>query len=375
MSSATDEAYWADYSNLQHVKHRLIRRYLGGWFPKLGAWSGQVLYVDTHAGRGRHLSGNVGSPLVALHTLIDHHYRNELLKRCEFQFHFVEIDQANYAALQEEIRSLGALPRNIQVVPHCGDAFSRLDGLLAELRAARKKMAPAFIFVDPYGFKIPGRLLRELMLAGRVELFVNVIWRELAMALSQEPIPPGMAKVLSDIFDGEEWRTELTEGDFDARADRAVDLLAAKVGAEWATFIRMLGDTDVTRYLLVHFSNHPDGRDLMKEAMWSVSPDGGFYARKSEDPSQQVLISPEPDLRPLRDLIERELRAGSRRWQELHEIARPTVWRDTHVNQVVRDLRKKGVVAGSEYHGKFGPGANPLLALSPDPGKKSGKSR
>ncbi len=366
MSGATDEAYWREYSNLQDVKHRLIKRYLGGWFPKLGTWSGRVLYVDTHAGRGRHRSGKLGSPLVALHTLLDHHYRDELLKRCEFRFHFVEIDQANFDALREEIHSLGALPQNVQVIPYCGDAFSRLDELLAELRTGGKKLAPAFIFLDPFGFKIPGRLLRELMLAGRVELFVNVIWRELAMALSQRPIQPGMAKVLSDIFDGDEWRTRLTEGEFDVRADRAVDLLAAKVGAKWATFIRMLGDTDVTRYLLVHFSNHPDGRDLMKEAMWSVCPDGGFYARRSEDPSQQILISRQADLKPLRALIERELRTCPRRWKQLHEITRPTVWRDTHVNQVVRDLRNQGVVAASEYRGKFGPGANPLLTLASD---------
>ena len=49
--------YWAGYSNLQHVKHELIRRYLGGWFPMLGTWAGRVLYLDTHAGRGTYLTG------------------------------------------------------------------------------------------------------------------------------------------------------------------------------------------------------------------------------------------------------------------------------------------------------------------------------
>ena len=42
-------------------------------------------------------------------------------------------------------------------------------------------MAPAFLFVDPYGFKIPAQLLGDLMKAGRVELFINVMWRELDM--------------------------------------------------------------------------------------------------------------------------------------------------------------------------------------------------
>ena len=39
-------------------------------------------------------------------------------------------------------------------------------------------MAPGFIFLDPYGFKIPGQLLRRIMGFSKVELFVNVIWRD-----------------------------------------------------------------------------------------------------------------------------------------------------------------------------------------------------
>ena len=44
-------------------------------------------------------------------------------------------------------------------------------------------MAPAFLFVDPCGFKIPAPLLGDLMKAGRVELFINVMWRELDMLI------------------------------------------------------------------------------------------------------------------------------------------------------------------------------------------------
>lgn len=43
--------YWSEYTNLQRVKHDLIRHYLGGWFPKL-IYGGarKVVYFDTHAG-------------------------------------------------------------------------------------------------------------------------------------------------------------------------------------------------------------------------------------------------------------------------------------------------------------------------------------
>jgi three-Cys-motif partner protein len=89
--------YWAEYTNLQHVKHALIRKYLGGWFAKLGHWAGRVLYIDTHAGRGTHLTGDLGSPLVALHTLLDHSSLGTLLATSEFRFTFIERDEKNCA--------------------------------------------------------------------------------------------------------------------------------------------------------------------------------------------------------------------------------------------------------------------------------------
>ena len=56
--SDPNPAYWEQYGPFQHVKHELIRCYLNGWFPKLGTWAGRVLYVHTHAGRGRYVSGD-----------------------------------------------------------------------------------------------------------------------------------------------------------------------------------------------------------------------------------------------------------------------------------------------------------------------------
>jgi hypothetical protein len=43
------------------------------------------------------------------------------------------------------------------------------------------------------------------------------------------------------------------------------------------------------------------GVNLVKECAWSVTPAGGFMVRRSDNPDQQFLIKPQPDLRPLRD--------------------------------------------------------------------------
>jgi three-Cys-motif partner protein len=155
---AVDEhpEYWAEYTNLQHTKHELIRRYLGGWFPKLGTWAGRVVYLDTHAGRGRHLTGQLGSPLVALRTFLNHSYREQLLRKSEFWFLFIERDPENVEALKRELEATDPLPRRVVVKPIEGDAFAIVRDMVASLKQSGRQLAPAFAFIDPYGFKVPG---------------------------------------------------------------------------------------------------------------------------------------------------------------------------------------------------------------------------
>lgn len=352
--------YWLEYTNLQHVKHRLIEEYLKGWFPKL-SWSGRILYLDTHAGRGSHRGGQAGSPIVALNTLIQHSARDHILRRCEAKFVLIEQDSNNLAALKSEIERLGPLPNNIKVHPTCGNSFEELQQLVTELKQNGNRIAPAFVFVDPYGFKVPGALLRDLMDSGRVELFINIIWRELNMAIVRPA--GGLAQTLDMIFGGDSWRSAISSQDPDERAEQAIALLRSVTGAKWSTYIRMLGGNHATRYFLLHLTNHPDGRALMKDCLWKVCPSGGFYARRRDDPRQQFLISPEPDLNPLRAWVLRHLKERPKRWQELRQLLLEEIWREPQLNEIVRSLRNEGSICGEQFTGRFGPSANPLLRL------------
>jgi len=301
MAEDAHPEYWGDYTNLQHVKHELIGEYLNGWFPKLGFWSGRIVYFDTHAGRGKYASGEAGSPVVAIDTLLRHKFRDRILERSEVFFFFIEEDSKNIEALRKELAALGALPKRVQVRISCDDCFPQLEQLLAGLQSRGQDMPPAFLFVDPYSFKVPGDLIRRLLHAGRVEVFVNIIWREMDMAIAQakHQLAGGMVDSLNLVFAGDKWREIKSESSLDQRADQAIDLLQKLYGAKWVTIIRMLGDNQATRYILAHFTNHEAGRDLMKDCMWAVCPDGGFYARRSDNPKQTVLIEIEPNLSPL----------------------------------------------------------------------------
>ncbi len=183
----TNPEYWQEYGPFQKVKHDLIKSYLGGWFPKLGTWAGRVLYVDTHAGRGRHSSGETASCLIA-----------------------------------------------------------------------------------------------------------------------------------------------------------SVELLANGIGARWSTYIRMTSGGTATRYLLLHLTNHDEGRDLMKECMWKVAPDGGFEVLQQNDPRQPLLITPSPNLEPLREWLLERLERRPHKRDELYRELRSTPWLPSHPRKLARQLRKEG---------------------------------
>jgi len=111
------------------------------------------------------------------------------------------------------------------------------------------------------------------------------------------------------------------------------------------------------------------GRDLMKDCIWKVCPDGGFYARKSDDPSQELLIKPSPNLTPLREWVLGKLRERPERWRALLDELRQTLWREAHLNRVIRQLRKEGVIAGRD--GKFVPSSNPELFIRDPEAKRT----
>jgi three-Cys-motif partner protein len=357
----------------------------------LGGACRNLLYIDTHAGRGKHLSGRDGSPLVALTTLLGHQSKAKILQNTEVQFHFVERDEENHAALTEELKSI-TLPAKVRAVPECGDGFEIIERRIRELEGTGSSLAPSFIFVDPFGFKLPGALLQRLMTFPKVELFVNVIWRELDMAIQQarggvrqkeprnqaslfdepetvpSPTPKAQPPVtshylepsLNTVFAGDTWRA-IDAPDADGRAEQCADLLRTLTKAKWGTHIRMLDNRRI-RYFLLHLTNHPDGRDLMKECMWKACPSGGFYASKSDSPRTQYLIQPEPDLTPLYAWVREKLASGAKKWRELSDPLREELWREPHLNEALRQLRNDGAITAQ---GTFGPKQNPLISLAP----------
>src|SRR5262249_8251281 len=186
--------------------------------------------------------------------------------------------------------------------------------------------------------------------------------RERAAAHRRETSRAGLAATLNRVFDGDRWRNITAEG-ADSRAEQAAEMFRQMTGAQWGTYLRML-DNQRVRYFLLHLTKHPEGRGLMKDCMWKACPQGGFYASKSDNPRQAVLLQPEPDLRPLHDWVVDRLSAGPKRWQTLTTEVREELWLGKHLNEVIRSMRKAEEIVADEFSGKFAMTNNPRLSLT-----------
>ena len=182
-------------------------------------------------------------------------------------------------------------------------------------------------------------------------------------AKEQEEGASGLKATIDSVFGGYEWKNIVEIEDSDARGEAAVHILKKNIGAQWATYVRMLGDNNKTRYFLVHLTDHEAGRDLMKEVVWKCCPENGYYVRKTDNPNQQYLIKPEPDLKPLTSWLVDKLREKCYTWNELKEVLREKIWLPKHLWQVIRDLKSRNQIVAGDYVGRFSQKSNPSFQL------------
>ena len=254
----TNEDYWSDYTGLQHAKHQLLSKYLGGWFPILARFHGRVIYIDCHAGRGRHDTGQEGSPIIALERLLTHQLRPKILDSTEIHFVFFENNPENYGFLREEINNLGTIPNNVKVYTFQDDYEAALREIVDNLRQRGERLAPSFVFVDPYGFKLSMDLLNSFLKFRGCELLINLMYRYIDMAITL----PAQSSNMDALFGCHDWHELSRIKNSENRQNEIISLFSHQLQAEFVTHMNMIGDTNGLKYVLLHASSHPKGSEI-----------------------------------------------------------------------------------------------------------------
>ena len=272
------------------AKHEILRRYLQAWFPILGTYHGRVIYVDGFSGPGRYKGGELGSPLIALQVAMEHRAR----LTGEVIFLFVDKDKDRIDHLKSELAKL-SLPLNFKVHAEEGRFDEVFSELLRSVREDKRKLAPSFVFIDPFGFAgAPFDLVKQILENPRSEVFITFMVNAVQRFL--EHPDNAIRKHFVELFGSDEV-LKITGGGED-RVE-ALRKLYQRQLESCATFVRSFEVRDHPErvlYYLFFASNHPLGHEKMKEAMWRADPTGGFRFRDNTDTGQLVLLDPDVDL-------------------------------------------------------------------------------
>lgn len=283
------------------AKHALLQRYLGGWFPILSRHNGRILFFDGFAGPGRYEGGEPGSPVIALETLLDHGYGPNMKHR-EFMFLFNEGDRKRCEQLRDVVNELmesrKPWPENISVAVEHGDFETTAEGLLTHLEEQKKKLAPTFAFVDPFGISgLPIELLGRLLNFDKCEVFVFFSFN----AINRFATAGNIDERLTELFGTDRFK-EVRGLERSERKKLLHDLYQEQLTNvckfPYVQSFEMITNDGHTGNYLFFGTRNVAGLRVMKEAMWKVDP-GGTFQFSDRLAGQDVLFVDEPDTTPL----------------------------------------------------------------------------
>lgn len=330
------------------AKHELLRRYLGAWFPKLAStgFHGRLLFLDGFAGPGVYAGGELGSPILALQTLIDHPHFDRWAKT-EFRFVFFEPDPERHQSLLRALEAFfdeqGGEPKNVKV-----DALetSFVDGATEVLtRLNGRQLAPTFALVDPFGFKgVPLDLIRRLLAFDRCEVFFNFMIDQVNRWV--EHPDPKIRGHLEDLFGTTDYVRAAECGAGDERRQFLHDLyekqLRAHAGFPYVHSFQMINRKNRPLYFMFYGTRHIEGVRAMKSAMWSVDRSGGV-AFSDRLAGQEVLFAGDAvDVGPLRAAIMTAFAGKDVPIEQIEEfVLTKTPYAESHFRKLVLDVLER----------------------------------
>lgn len=282
------------------AKHAILRSYLGAWFPILSRWQSRIVFIDGFAGPGEYEGGEIGSPLIALETAVNH---SANLSGTEIVFVFIEenkLRKDHLNALVESRYGAGNSPRNFNIQVAHGEFDEVLTKTLDDL--GDDSLAPTFAMIDPFGLKgIPLTTIARIANHERCEVLFSLMTKFMLRFLSTSGFEPHMDAV----FGTDEWRDAQSLAPSE-KAPFLRDLYTAQLKSIGFNYVppgfELRDDRNIVEYYLVFGTNNLLGLEKMKDAMWSVDKTGNYrFSGYNASSLQLTLIDDAPNFEILND--------------------------------------------------------------------------
>ena len=215
--------------------------------------------------------------------------------------------------------------------------------LLDDLKQARKRLAPAFVMIDPFGVKdFSMKVIQGILSNPSCEAYITIMWSRMSRFSSKTEFRPYM----DDIF-GSEWKsiTNITSDDGRKELYRIYKQRLKNAGARYVLIFDLYKGNRI-EYSIFFATQKLTGCDKMKQAIWKVSPFGDFSFR-GQMANQPILFSLEPDYDPLRTTL-LNLFSGDE-WIRIEDVldfvkSDETIYHSRQLKSVLRSMEDEGLL-------------------------------
>lgn len=299
-------------------KHLILKEYLNGWLPILGSRNPRIVFIDGFAGPGEYQNGQIGSPIVAI-DCVEQHKRSGGVGGTEVVSIFIEERQDRADHLRELLATRPSVAGITTSVLH-GKFEDHMAEMLDYIREQNRKMAPAFVMIDPFGVKgNPMSLVERVLSNPKSECFISFMYEPVRRWINSPEFEPH----LTALFGSDEWKECLTIDDAEDKSRFLHSLYKSCLKRHGAKFVIHFGLWKGNRHIYSIFfaSGHEKGCNLMKEAIWKIVQNGSFDFR-GHSQSQMVLFKPDVDTSALANQLREKFGNKSTRIEEIDSFVK-----------------------------------------------------
>lgn len=321
------------------AKLGILRKYLDAWLPIMAKWNGRIVYVDGFAGPGEYIGGKDGSPIIAVKAVLEH--KANIVSQITMLFVEKDKDRADF--LESKLSAIKT-PSNLNYKVAHAKFDEHLKEVLGPIDAQKARLAPAFVFIDPFGFTgIPFNLIKRIMQNDKCEVLITFMYEEINRFISSQKLWPNLVET----FGTDKWKEIITETNPSIRENKLRRIykqqLEQEAGIRFVRSFKMTNKVNRTDYFLFFGTNSVTGLKKMKEAMWRTDQTGAFqFSDATYNPDQAVLFELGPDYDELKKTLVRNFKAKIVSVQEIENfVITQTPFRETHYKrQILAKMEK-----------------------------------
>jgi three-Cys-motif partner protein len=244
------------YEEQTKMKHKVFSDYFDKWIKIVGSRS-KLNYIDGFGGCGAYKDKNgeiyFGSPILAAEIIKD----NKVHLGRDVNLIIIDENKDNIKNIESIFNY-----KKLDIKPIFVNAD--FDKTINEILDKVPNIAPTFVFIDPFGFKIKYSTLERIMEIKKSEILMNFMYNGINRFFSLRQ----NEKIMSDLFGTSEWKSLLNLKGAD-KENEIINLYRnqlKKISKFVFPYRIEFPKMERTYYYLFHLTNHHKGASIMKSS-------------------------------------------------------------------------------------------------------------